>query len=177
MKNDATVRIRRTYCLVHTFGINRTGELGWHDSNYSRALNRSLSVYLIEWTSTAAQTFNTQLRTNSTRLNAMCVSTVCSVVLCVALRSACSYVVSLSLRLYAETLQRFPTKKKKIFSWTATFTCTAKIIVFSISVKIVSIVCLPRVDRTGWHHSYGIIFDKIFHNSPKYRAADSGVWW
>lgn len=36
MNIDATVRTRRVYCVWNTFGINRTGEFGRHEWNYSR---------------------------------------------------------------------------------------------------------------------------------------------
>lgn len=50
MENDATIRIHRTYCLGNTFGINRTGEIGWHDWNHHRFsfsfTSITLTIYL-----------------------------------------------------------------------------------------------------------------------------------
>lgn len=173
---------RRYGFVVHTVWCTRSASIGPVNSGDTiriiavRSIALSLSISLNERQPPRKRSTHSF---EPTRLDSMrCVFRLCALWCCV-LRCVLPALTS-SLFLSACTLKHysvFRRKKKKIFSWTATFTCTAKIIVFSISIKIISIVCLPRVDKTGWHHSYGIIFDKIFHNSPKYRAADSGVWW
>lgn len=120
MKNDATVRIRRTYCLVHTFGINRTGELGWHDPNYSRfslshsqsnssgngngntapskrAYNRSIALTHMQRIHHSYTRTHTLTNTHAHIEIQSCIRCVCVALRCFALRVVClSLVFSLS---------------------------------------------------------------------------------